>query len=70
VVRYSKSLNDYMVTNPGDGGAAQFVNGQWWMKRGTKSRWNPTETVAAVTDLHGKKDTSAAWSTASTSASS
>lgn len=55
VVRYSKSLNDYLVTNPGDGGAAQFVQGQWWMKRGTKSRWNPTETVAAVTDLHGKK---------------
>ena len=55
VVRYSKSLNDYIVTNPGDGGAAQFVQGQWWMKRGTKGRWNPTETVAAVTDLHGKK---------------
>ncbi|KQV62238.1 MULTISPECIES: TonB-dependent siderophore receptor [unclassified Caulobacter] len=54
VVRYSKSLNDYIVTNPGDGGAAQFVQGQWWMKRGTKTRWNPTETVAAVTDLHGK----------------
>lgn len=55
VVRYSKTLNDYLVTNPGDGGAAQLVDGQWWMKRGTKSRWNPTETVAAVTDLHGKK---------------
>jgi catecholate siderophore receptor len=55
VVRYSKSVNDYLVTNPGDGGVAQFVQGQWWMKRGTKSRWNPTETVAAVTDLHGKK---------------
>lgn len=55
VVRYSKSLNDYLVTNPGDGGAAQFVQGQWWMKRGTKSRWNPTETIAAVIDLHGKK---------------
>ncbi|MET3664130.1 TonB-dependent siderophore receptor [Caulobacter sp. 1776] len=54
VVRYSKSLNDYIVTNPGDGGAAQFVQGQWWMKRGTKTRWNPAETVAAVTDLHGK----------------
>lgn len=55
VVRYSKSVNDYLVTNPGDGGAAQFVQGQWWMKRGTKSRWNPTETIAAVTDVHGKK---------------
>ncbi|RJG34617.1 TonB-dependent siderophore receptor, partial [Motilimonas pumila] len=50
VVRYSKSLNDYIVTNPGDGGVAQLVNGQWWMKRGTKTRWNPTTTVAAVTD--------------------
>lgn len=54
VVRYSKSLNDYIVTNPGDGGAAQFVQGQWWMKRGTKTRWNPTKTIAAVTDVHGK----------------
>jgi catecholate siderophore receptor len=54
VVRYSKSLNDYIVTNPGDGGAAQFVQGQWWMKRGTKTRWNPAKTIAAVTDLHGK----------------
>lgn len=55
VVRYSKSLNDYIVTNPGDGGAAQFVQGQWWMKRGTKTRWNPTKTIAAVSDIHGKK---------------
>ena len=55
VVRYSKSLNDYIVTNPGDGGQAQFVQGQWWMKRGTKTRWNPTESIAAVSDMHGKK---------------
>ena len=55
VVRYSKSLNDYIVTNPGDGGAAQFVQGQWWMKRGTKTRWNPTKTIAAVSDIHGQK---------------
>ncbi|MBO9710375.1 MAG: TonB-dependent siderophore receptor [Caulobacter sp.] len=59
VVRYSKTLNDYIVTNPGDGGAAQLVNGQWWMKRGTKTRWNPVETVAAVTDFHGKFTTGA-----------
>jgi len=52
--RYSKTLNDYLVTNPGDGGAAQFVAGEWWMKRGTKSRWNPTTTVANVTDFYGK----------------
>lgn len=54
VSRYSKTLNDYVVTNPGDGGSAQFVAGEWWMKRGTKSRWNPTTTVANVTDFYGK----------------
>jgi len=54
VFRYSKTLNDYLVTNPGDGGAAQLVAGEWWMKRGTKSRWNPTTTVANVTDVFGK----------------
>jgi catecholate siderophore receptor len=54
VVRYSKTLNDYILTNPGDAGAAQFIDGVWWMKRGTKTRWNPTTTMAAVTDLHGK----------------
>lgn len=59
VLRYSKSLNDYIVTNPGDGGPAQFIDGAWWMKRGTKTRWNPTKTVAANTDLHGKFDTGA-----------
>ncbi|HWU15620.1 MAG TPA: TonB-dependent receptor, partial [Caulobacter sp.] len=59
VIRYSKTLNDYILTNPGDGGAAQFINGVWWMKRGTKTRWNPTTTMAAVTDLHGKFATGA-----------
>ncbi len=54
VFRYSKTLNDYVVTNPGDGGPAQFVAGEWWMKRATKSRWNPTTTVANVTDIYGK----------------
>lgn len=33
VTRYSQTLNDYVVTNPGDGGAAQLVDGVWWMKR-------------------------------------
>jgi catecholate siderophore receptor len=42
------------VTNPGDGGAAQEVGGEWWMKRGTKSRWNPTATFANVVDVYGK----------------
>ncbi|QDH72435.1 TonB-dependent siderophore receptor [Brevundimonas sp. M20] len=53
VTRYSETLNDYIVTNPGDGGAAQFVAGEWWMKRGTKTRWNPVDTLANVTDLTG-----------------
>ena len=54
VTRYAETLNDYVVTNPGDGGAAQEVGGEWWMKRGTKSRWNPTATFANVVDLYGK----------------
>ncbi len=53
VTRYSETLNDYVVTNPGDGGAAKLIDDQWWMKRGLKSRWNPTATLANVTDLHG-----------------
>lgn len=53
VTRYSQTLNDYVVTNPGDGGNAQLIDGVWWMKRGLKSRWNPAETLANVTDLHG-----------------
>lgn len=57
VFRFARTLNDYVVTNPGDGGAAQFVNGEWWMKRGLKSRWNPTRTIANVTDIYGEFDT-------------
>lgn len=53
VTRFSRTLNDYIVTNPGDGGAAQLINGEYWMKRATKSRWNPVETLANVTDLRG-----------------
>jgi catecholate siderophore receptor len=59
VFRYAKTLNDYIVTNPGDGGAAQFVAGEWWTKRGTKSRWNPAKTVANVTDAYGTFSTGA-----------
>jgi catecholate siderophore receptor len=57
VTRYSESLNDYVVTNPGDGGAAQLVNGVWWMKRGLKSRWNPTTTLANVSQIFGTATT-------------
>ena len=53
VTRYSETLNDYVVTNPGDGGVAQLIDGEWWMKRGIKSRWNPADTLANVTDLYG-----------------
>ncbi len=59
VSRYSETLNDYVVTNPGDGGnisngGAALIGGEYWMKRGTKSRWNPTRTLANVTDLTGR----------------
>lgn len=59
VSRWSGTLNDYVVTNPGDGGrvdtgGAALVGGTWWMKRATKSRWNPTQTIANVTDLTGR----------------
>ena len=56
VTRYAETLNDYVVTNPGDGGAAQLIDGEWWMKRGLKSRWNPTATFANVVDLYGEVD--------------
>ena len=60
VTRYSENLNDYVVTNPGDGGntasappGVALINGVYWMKRGVKSRWNPTKTLANVTDIFG-----------------
>lgn len=59
VFRYAKTLNDYVVTNPGDGGSAQLVGGEWWMKRGTKSRYNPATTTAAVADIYGRVQTGA-----------
>lgn len=64
VTRYSESLNDYVVTNPGDGGnittnGVALIGGEYWMKRATKSRWNPTETFANVTDLYGTFQTGA-----------
>lgn len=54
VSRWSETLNDYVVTNPGDGGSAVLVGGEWWMQRATKSRWNPTATLANVTDIYGR----------------
>jgi catecholate siderophore receptor len=62
VTRYSETLNDYVVTNPGDGGnitnnGVALINGVYWMKRGTKSRWNPATTLANVTELYGTFNT-------------
>ncbi|HWQ87555.1 TonB-dependent siderophore receptor [Brevundimonas sp.] len=62
VSRWSETLNDYVVTNPGDGGnitngGVALIGGTYWMKRGIKSRWNPTRTIANVTDLTGRFST-------------
>ena len=53
--RYSHTLNDYIVTNPADGGYVGYdaTARTYWMKRGTKTRWNPADTYANVTDLSG-----------------
>lgn len=53
--RYSHTLNDYIVTNPADGGYVGYspTTQTYWMKRGTKTRWNPADTYANVTDLSG-----------------
>jgi len=65
ITRYSETLNDYVVTNPGDGGnvlttpvpGVALINGIWWMKRGLKSRWNPVDTTANLTELSGTFNT-------------
>ena len=57
VTRYAETLNDYVVTNPGDGGNAVLIGDTWWMKRGLKSRWNPVATTANVTELFGSLST-------------
>ncbi|CAN7283615.1 TonB-dependent receptor [Brevundimonas sp. LjRoot202] len=61
VTRYAETLNDYVVTNPGDGGridtgGVALIGGEYWMKRATKSRWNPAATFANVVDLYGSVD--------------
>src|SRR5690606_36449130 len=57
--RYGQTLNDYVVTNPGDGGNAVLdpVTNEWWMKRGTKSRWNQTTMLSNVSELYGEFET-------------
>lgn len=58
VTRYGETLNDYVLTNPGDG-TKKFdpVTNQWWMQRGLKSRWQKSTILANVTELSGKFDT-------------
>ncbi len=56
--RYGETLNDYVLTNPGDGTKAfDPVSNQWWMQRGLKSRWQKSTILANVTELSGKFDT-------------
>ena len=57
--RYGETLNDYVLTNPGDGGVARFdpISQQYWMQRGLKSRWNKTTMLSNVTELYGRADT-------------
>lgn len=56
--RYGETLNDYVVTNPGDG-TVKFDPGsnQYWLQRGTKSRWQKSTMISNVTELYGKLDT-------------
>ncbi len=56
--RYGETLNDYMVTNPGDGTVLfDPVTSEYWMKRGTKSRWQKNTMLTNVTELYGELDT-------------
>ncbi|HEY9280206.1 MAG TPA: TonB-dependent receptor, partial [Eoetvoesiella sp.] len=56
--RYGETINDYVVTNPGDG-TARFdaATNQYWLQRGTKSRWQKSELLTNATELYGKLDT-------------
>jgi len=56
--RYGETINDYVVTNPGDG-TARFdpLTDQYWLQRGTKSRWQKSTLLTNVTELYGKLDT-------------
>lgn len=56
--RYGESINDYVVTNPGDGLRWQDpATGQWWLQRGTKSRWQKSTILSNVTELTGAFET-------------
>lgn len=57
-IRYGETINDYVVTNPGDGTVQMNpVDGQYWLQRGTKSRWQKSTMLTNVTELYGKAET-------------
>jgi len=56
--RYGETLNDYVVTNPGDGTVSlDPTTNTYWLKRGTKSRWQKSTLLSNVSQLYGKFDT-------------
>jgi catecholate siderophore receptor len=53
--RYGETLNDYVVTNPGDGTVGfDPTTNTYWLKRGTKSRWQKSTLLSNVSELYGK----------------
>ncbi|GAA0778339.1 TonB-dependent siderophore receptor [Castellaniella ginsengisoli] len=56
--RYGETINDYVVTNPGDGLRwLDAPTNTWWLQRGLKSRWQKSTILANVTELTGKFET-------------
>jgi len=56
--RFGETLNDYVLTNPGDGQVAfDAATNKYWLLRGTKTRWQKSNMLANVTELYGKFDT-------------
>ncbi|ROT46687.1 TonB-dependent siderophore receptor [Pusillimonas sp. NJUB218] len=56
--RYGKTLNDYVVTNPGDGTVKlDPTTNTYWMKRGTKSRWQESTMLTNISELYGEFET-------------
>ena len=56
--RYGETINDYVVTNPGDGTVEMnAADGQYWLQRGLKSRWQKSTILTNVTELSGEANT-------------
>src|SRR5690606_32644634 len=56
--RYGETINDYVVTNPGDGTVEMNpADGQYWLQRGLKSRWQKSTILTNVTELSGEANT-------------